>query len=256
MKDTNVKIEGHVNVFCETKLWKALDAIHKEYGVNKSEILMSFVEHHFTTQDDLLVGVLQQVEKSLQDRLAQIQAAKENLNSPVKPSINIVNVVPVQKEVKAKPVVKYKKSDFAGVLEGALEESKPVIAEPQDEKEIDYETQDLNFDQFRYKRYEDLEQIGITLSNTEFIKSTLLYNNWKNGFFAMQASQSLDLWRDGDTIAKICTKQLIRFENRNTGQMDERQPTVQTMFRRLMKQIAKHGTHTEKHLLLKGKRYG
>ena len=81
MKDVNVKIEGNVNVYCQTKLWKALDAIHKEYGVNKSEILMSFIEHHFTTQDDLLVGVLQQVEKSLQDRLAQIQAAKQNLNS-------------------------------------------------------------------------------------------------------------------------------------------------------------------------------
>ena len=81
MNSANIKIEGNVTVFCKTDLWKALDSIHKEYGVNKSEILISFVEHHFTKKDDLLVGVLNQVEKSLQDRLAQIQAAKNNINN-------------------------------------------------------------------------------------------------------------------------------------------------------------------------------
>ena len=246
MKDVNVKIEGNVNVYCQTKLWKALDAIHKEYGVNKSEILMSFIEHHFATQDDLLVGVLQQVEKSLQDRLAQIQAAKQNLNSPVKPSINIVNVVPVQKEVKAKPVVKPPlKSNFGEALADAL--INVDASEPEKSDELkNYENQDINFDQFRYKRYEDLEQIGMTLYGSKFLSGGYLKSNFKNGFFAMQAAQSLEVWRDGLSIQEICRKQPIQFENQNTHKVDSRIPTIQTMFRRIMKQIVKFGTADER----------
>jgi len=246
MKDVNVKIEGNVNVFCQTKLWKALDAIHKEYGVNKSEILMSFIEHHFTTQDDLLVGVLQQVEKSLQDRLAQIQAAKQNLNSPVKPSINIVNVAPVQKEVKAKPVVKPPlKSNFGEALADALINVDASEPEKSDEPK-NYENQDINFDQFRYKRYEDLEQIGMTLYGSKFLSGGFLKSNFKNGFFAMQAAQSLEFWRDGLSVQEICRKQPIQFENYNTNKVDSRIPTIQTMFRRIMKQIVKFGTADER----------
>ena len=249
MNNTNIKIEGHVNLFCKTDLWKALDSIHKEYGVNKSEILISFVEHHFTKKDDLLVGVLNQVEKSLQDRLAQIQAAKKGINqSTPKPSISIVNNTTVVELSKPKPVVKYKKSSFAVALESAIDKVEVQTPVVKDESEL---TQDLNFAQFRYKRYEDLEQIGSTLAHSEFIASKHLHKKWMNGFYAMQASQALDLWKDGNTIAQICHKQPIQFENRDTQKLDQRSPTIQTMFRRLMKQIAKHGSQQEKAYLFK-----
>ena len=254
MSNTTQKVEGHVNVFCKSRLWKALDAIHREYGVNKSEILMSFIEHHFVKDDDLLVGVLEQVEKNLQNKLAEIQAAKKDIGK-TKPIVQVINNFT---EPKPKPVVKYKKSDFAVGLEEALQnvDTKPTEEE---QEEIDlvkvYDSEDLNFNQFRFKRYEDLEHIGILLKGSKFINSPNHKSKFKNGFFASQASQALDMWRDGATVAEICKKQPIQFMNQNTGQLDVRPPTIQTMFRRLVKQIHKFGRNDEKQKLFYPREY-
>ena len=247
MSNTTQKVEGHVNVFCKSRLWKALDAIHREYGVNKSEILMSFIEHHFVKDDDLLVGVLEKVEQSLQAKLAEIQAAKNDIGK-TKPIVQVINNV-----APPKPVVKYKKSDFAVGLQEALQDVdvKPTEKEEQEEVDLikDYDSDDLNFNQFRYKRYEDLEHIGHTLKGTKFVNSPNHKSKFKNGFFASQASQALDMWRDGATVADICKKQPIQFLNQNTGKLDVRPPTIQTMFRRLVKQIRKFGRSDEKQKL-------
>ena len=246
MSNTQIKVEGNVNVFCEPKLWKALDNIHKDYGVNKAQILISFIEHHFTEDDDLLVGVLDQVEASLKAKLADIQKAKNGHSKSAVVSV-INNFIPTKPEPKkAKIVVKPPlKSNFGEALADALINSNASESEKSDEP-INYENQDINFDQFRYKRYEDLEQIGMTLYGSKFLSGGYLKSNFKNGFFAMQAAQSLEFWRDGLSIQEICRKQPIQFENHNTHKLDSRTPTIQTMFRRIMKQIVKFGTGDER----------
>lgn len=240
------KVEGHVNIFCKPRLWKALDAIHKEYGINKSEILLSFIEHHFVKEDDLLVGVLEQVEKNLQAKLAEVQKAKNDIGKP-RAVVKVINTS------SNKPKPKPKQSEFASALEQAIEKAEPK----KDEVDLvqDTDSQDLNFDQFKYKRYEDLEQIGHTLKGTKFIKSPMHKAKFKNGFYASQASQALDMWRDGKTVAEICKAQPITFMNSTTEKFDNRRPTTQTVFRRLVKQIAKFGRNEEKQKLFYPKEY-
>jgi len=229
MAKHSIKSVGNVTFFCNEKLWGALDNIHREYGINKSDIITAFIERHFKTEQDLMVGLYDEVELNLMQRLQEIRKAKANISEPV---------------VKDKPVIvninKYEpKTEFGSKL-----------AEVVKDIELDKTpaTNDIVYDNFRFARYSQLESIGMQLQGSEFLNKAFWSKKWKNTFFKMQATQALDMWRDGKTINDIIHAQPIFFVDEQ-GKKCSRNPTVQTMFKRLIKVITKHGTGEEKQTL-------
>tara|TARA_Y100000592_G_scaffold98824_1_gene172962 strand:- start:803 stop:1537 length:735 start_codon:yes stop_codon:yes gene_type:complete len=236
MTNPSTKNTGHVNIFCDEELWTALDNIHKTYGINKSETILSFIKRHFKSEDDLLFSMHDVVEEALLKRLAEVRAAKKKLERPKKP-YTIVNI-------------NNKVSDFGAKLEQAVsqkaDESDQYESPQEEPAPRDWsDVQDINFDNYRYALYKDLHIMGNAFRGSAFLNKEHWSKRWKNGFFKLQAEQAMTMWRDGDTIFDICKKQPIVY-TLDDGRQAQRTPTVQTMLKRLIKYITKHGTLTEK----------
>ncbi len=153
-----------------------------------------------------------------------------------------------KKEVKAsldisktvKEITGNRNTQIAKALNGAVEE-----ADEKKSKKIPSDQE--SWERFAGFMYDDLSTFGDIFKDTEILSDPNFKGRWKNGKYALQAQQCLDMFRDeGVTIRLIRSKQETEtYEGSGTF----KRVSYQTIIKRLFKAIWKHGKPEEKKLL-------
>ena len=69
----------NVNLYVDGDLFQALHQIHLEFGVKKSDPLLAFIKMNFTCKEDLLVSVMTDVERDLENKLDSLRKARQEI---------------------------------------------------------------------------------------------------------------------------------------------------------------------------------
>lgn len=69
----------NVNLYVDGDLFQALHQIHVEFGVKKSDTLLAFIKMNFTCKEDLLVSVMTDVERDLENKLDSLRKARQEI---------------------------------------------------------------------------------------------------------------------------------------------------------------------------------
>jgi|TARA_R110000744_G_scaffold34380_5_gene80183 hypothetical protein len=69
----------NVNLYVDGDLFQALHQIHLEFGVKKSDTLLAFIKMNFTCKEDLLVSVMTDVERDLENKLDSLRKARQEI---------------------------------------------------------------------------------------------------------------------------------------------------------------------------------
>jgi len=160
---------------------------------------------------------------------------------PKKTDIGAVKVsLDISKAVREITGKQENQTDIGKALNGAVERA--------DEKKGNKVPQDSeNWERFAGFTYEMLGTLGDIFVDAGILTDPNFKGRWKNGRFALQAQQALDMFRDeGTTIRMIRNSQKVE-EPEGSGIFVAR--SYQTVMKRLFKVIWKHGTPVERKLL-------
>jgi hypothetical protein len=69
----------NVNLYVDGDLFQALHQINLEFGVKKSDTLLAFIKMNFTCKEDLLVSVMTDVERDLENKLDSLRKARQEI---------------------------------------------------------------------------------------------------------------------------------------------------------------------------------
>tara|TARA_R110000796_G_scaffold146063_1_gene262685 strand:+ start:36 stop:311 length:276 start_codon:yes stop_codon:yes gene_type:complete len=69
----------NVNLYVDGDLFQALHQIHLEFGVKKSDTMLAFIKMNFTCKEDLLVSVMTDVERDLENKLDSLRKARQEI---------------------------------------------------------------------------------------------------------------------------------------------------------------------------------
>ena len=69
----------NVNLYVDGDLFQALHQIHQEFGVKKSDTMLAFIKMNFTCKEDLLVSVMTDVERDLENKLDSLRKARQEI---------------------------------------------------------------------------------------------------------------------------------------------------------------------------------
>jgi len=89
-EENKKKITGNVNIVCDADLWKDLHELHKEFGINKSDILNNFINHFYSNKDDLIKVIAPIIEDQLQQRLNEVRKLQGKVKAVSSPPIKEV----------------------------------------------------------------------------------------------------------------------------------------------------------------------
>jgi len=94
-EENKKKITGNVNIVCDADLWKDLHELHKEFGINKSDILNNFIYHFYSNKEDLIKVIAPIIEEQLQKRLNEVRKLQGKIKvvstPPIKEVITQIN---------------------------------------------------------------------------------------------------------------------------------------------------------------------